>query len=544
MADLPGLLSLVIFLPALGALVVALLPSVSAIRWASLAVTGATFVLSLGLWMAFDPAVSTATAPQLATRVPWFGSVDISYFVGLDGLNLLLILLTTLLGPIVVLSSWTYIGTKHKGYYALLLLLETGVLGVFAAFDVFLFYIFFELTLIPMVFIIGIWGGEDRVYAAVKFVIYTLVGSLLMLVGVLWLGFEAGAALGAPGGFTTDWYKLVSFGVPASAQMWLFALFGLAFAIKVPLFPLHTWLPDAHTQAPTGGSVVLAGVLLKMGTYGLLRFVVPFFPNASERLALPIAILAVVGIVYGALVAFAQTDVKKLVAYSSVSHLGFVVLGLFAFDVVAVQGALIQMVNHGISTGALFLIIGMMVERRHTRAMADYGGIAKTVPVLTFFMLFSVFASAGLPGLNGFVGEFMILIGSWNSPTVGNPLLVAVATTGVIFAAVYLLWMVYRTFYGEVTDPKNEAMADLNGREIGLLLPLAALMLLLGFWPAPFLEQSERSVRSLLETSVAKAEAVEAAAPGEAVVVEVAWPAEIATQAPPPAAPDHDAPAH
>ena len=539
MADLPGLLSLVIFLPAVGALVVAFLKNVDAVRWASLAITGVTFVLSLGLWLGFDPAASTAEAPQLATRLPWFGSVDISYFVGIDGLNLLLILLTTLLGPIIVLSSWTYIGKAHRGYYALMLLLETGVLGVFAAFDVFLFYIFFELTLIPMVFIIGIWGGEDRVYAAIKFVIYTLVGSLLMLVGVLWLGFEAGDAVNG-GVFTTDWYKLVQFGMPLGLQYAMFGLFALAFAIKVPLFPLHTWLPDAHTQAPTGGSVVLAGVLLKMGTYGLLRFVVPFFPNASAELAMPIAILAVVGIVYGALVAFAQTDVKKLVAYSSVSHLGFVVLGVFAFDTIAVQGSLIQMVNHGLSTGALFLIIGMLYERRHTRAMADYGGIAKTVPVLTFFMLFSVFASAGLPGLNGFVGEFMILIGSWNSPTVGNPLLIAVATTGVIFAAVYLLWMVYRTFFGEVTNEANTTMKDLNGREIGLLVPLAALMLLLGFWPSPFLAQSERAVRSLLETSELKASAVESAGADEVVVVPVAWPDDVALTPPPaPATPAH-----
>ncbi|PAP77641.1 complex I subunit 4 family protein [Rubrivirga marina] len=539
MADIPGLLSLVIFLPALGALALLALPSVSSIRWAALATTGVTFVLSLGLWLGFDPAVSTAEAPQLATRLPWFGTVDISYFVGIDGLNLLLILLTTLLGPIIVLSSWTYIGKAHKGYYALMLLLETGVLGVFAAFDVFLFYIFFEITLIPMVFIIGIWGGEERVYAAIKFVIYTLVGSLLMLVGVLWIGFEAGDAVNG-GVFTTDWYKLVQFGMPLGLQYAMFGLFALAFAIKVPLFPLHTWLPDAHTQAPTGGSVALAGVLLKMGTYGLLRFVIPFFPNASERMAMPIAILAVIGIVYGALVAFAQTDVKKLVAYSSVSHLGFVVLGVFAFDTIAVQGSLIQMVNHGISTGALFLIIGMMYERRHTRAMADYGGIAQTVPILTFFMLFSVFASAGLPGLNGFVGEFMILLGSWNSPTVGNPVLIAVATTGVIFAAVYLLWMVYRTFFGEVTNEANTTMKDLNGREIGLLVPLAALMLILGFWPSPFLAQSERAVRSLLETSELKAAAVADAAPDEVVVVPVAWPDDVALTPPPaPAAPAH-----
>jgi NADH-quinone oxidoreductase subunit M len=529
LADLPGLLSWVIFLPALGALGVLLAPSVSAVRWVALAVTSVVFVLSLGLWAGFDAAASTATAPQLGARLAWFPTVDITYFVGVDGLSLLLLLLTTLLGPVVVLSSWHYIGKAHKGYYALLLLLQTGVTGVFASFDLFLFYVFFELTLIPMVFIIGIWGGEDRVYAAVKFVLYTLVGSLLMLVGVLWLGFQAGDAVNG-GVFTTDWYKLVQFGVPMDAQMWLFGLFGLAFAIKVPLFPFHTWLPDAHTQAPTGGSVVLAGVLLKMGTYGLLRFVIPFFPNASELFAMPVAILAVIGIVYGALVAFAQTDIKKLVAYSSVSHLGFVVLGLFAFNTVAVQGALIQMVNHGLSTGALFLIIGMLYERRHTRAMGDFGGIAKSVPVLSFFMLFSVFASAGLPGLNGFVGEFLILIGSFSSPTVGNPLLIAVATTGVIFAAVYLLWMVYRTFFGEITDPANAEMKDLNGREIGLLMPLVVLMIWLGMGPAPFLAQSERAVQSLLDTAQAKIAAVEAAAPGEAVTIEVAWPAEVAMQ--------------
>ena len=525
---IPHLLSVVLFLPALGALAVLAMPSVNGIRWTSLAVTTLTFVLSIGLWMGFDPAVSTATAPQMADLVQWLPGVGTTYHVGIDGLNLLLILLTQLLGPIVVLSSWTYIGKAHKGYYALILLLQTGVTGVFASFDLFLFYVFFELTLIPMVFIIGIWGGEDRTYAAIKFVLYTLVGSLLMLVGVLWLGFKAGAATGAMGGFTTDWYALTSFGVPTGAQAWLFALFALAFFIKVPLFPLHTWLPDAHTQAPTGGSVVLAGVLLKMGTYGLLRFVVPFFPNASQTFALPIAILAVIGIVYGALVAFAQTDIKKLVAYSSVSHLGFVVLGLFAFNTVAVQGALIQMVNHGISTGALFLIIGMLYERRHTRAMADYGGIAKSVPVLTFLMLFSVFASAGLPGLNGFVGEFMILLGSFSSATVGNPLLIAVATTGVIFAAVYLLYMVYRTFFGDITDEANTMMKDLNGREILLLMPLVVLMVWLGFGPAPFLATSERAVQSVLMTAEAKAVATRQAAPDVAVVVPVQWPAEVA----------------
>ncbi|MEM1043932.1 MAG: NADH-quinone oxidoreductase subunit M [Bacteroidota bacterium] len=499
LASVPHLVSVVIFLPALGALAVLFVPGDSAVRWTSLAVTALTFVISLGLWAGFDAAVPTDAAPQLAEQVPWFPGVDITYFVGVDGLNLLLLLLTTLLGPIIVLSSWTYIGKQIRGYYALMLILETGVLGVFASFDLFLFYIFFELTLIPMYFIIGIWGGENRIYAAVKFVIYTLFGSLLMLVGLLWVGFAAGDAVNG-GVFTTNWYTLVAYGIPLGPQTWLFLLFALAFCIKVPLFPFHTWLPDAHVQAPTGGSVVLAGVLLKMGTYGLVRFCLPFFPNAAQTFALPIAILALIGIVYGALIAYAQEDAKKLVAYSSVAHLGFVVLGVFAFTTEALQGAMIQMVNHGISTGALFLIIGMLYERRHTRMMADYGGIAKSVPVLTFFMIFSVFASVGLPGLNGFVGEFLILIGTFKSEVIGGWAITAIATTGVIFAAVYLLTMLYKTFYGPLDKEENRAMPDLNARELGLLIPLAVLMFWLGFGPAPFLAKSEGAVRSLLET--------------------------------------------
>jgi NADH-quinone oxidoreductase subunit M len=503
LAEIPNLVSWTIFLPALGALVVMFLPSLEAVRWGALVTTVLTFLVSLGLWFAFDPAVATAGAPQLAERAAWFPNVNITYYVGIDGLNLLLILLATLLGPIVVLSSWTYIAKYHKAYYVLLLILQTGVIGVFASFDLFLFYIFFELTLIPMYFIIGIWGGENRVYAAVKFVLYTLAGSLLMLVGVLWLGWQAGLAVN-DGVFTTDWFQLVEYNVPLGPQTWLFLVFALAFMIKVPLFPLHTWLPDAHVQAPTGGSVVLAGVLLKMGTYGLVRFVLPFFPVASQQFAWPIAILAVIGILYGGFVAYAQADAKKLVAYSSVAHLGFVVLGIFAFTTEALQGAMIQMINHGLSTGALFLIIGMMYERRHSRLMADYGGIAKTLPILSFFMVFSVMASVGLPGLNGFVGEFLILLGAFKSDVIGAWWLIALATAGVIVAAIYLLTMVYKTFWGPITNEANAQVPDLNGREIGLLLPMAVLMIVLGFYPAPFLAKSEPAVQSLLQTVEAK----------------------------------------
>ena len=508
--NIPYLTSLVIFLPAAGALLTLFLRRASAIRWTALATTTVTFVLSIGLFVGYDPSVSTALAPQLADV--WAGwlpeGYDVKYFVGIDGLSLLLVMLTTLLGLVVVLSSWTYIGEKQKGYYSLLLLLQTGITGVFASFDLFLFYIFFELTLIPMYFIIGIWGGTERIYAAVKFVIYTLVGSLLMLVGILYLGYAAGEAVNN-GVFTTDWYTLLEYNVPLGTQGWLFAVFAFSFAIKVPLFPLHTWLPDAHVQAPTGGSVILAGVLLKMGTYGLLRFCLPFFPNVAQSYAGLFAVIAVIGIIYGALVARVQADAKSLVAYSSISHLGFVVLGLFAFTTEALQGAVIQMINHGLSTGALFLLVGMLYERRHTRLMEDYGGLATSVPVLTTFMVISVLASAGLPGLNGFVGEFLILLGSFQSTVLNSPVLVALATSGVILAAVYLLHMMYRTFFGELTDEANAQMADMNAREFGLMVPLIVLMFVLGFYPNPFLQQTAPTTEFLLETVEEKRAAVQ-----------------------------------
>ena len=512
----PYLLSIIIFLPLVGALLTMAVRSAQAVRWTALVVTGVTFVLSIGLWTGFS--VEDAAALQFSEGGFHLISraLDVTYLVGIDGISLLLVLLTTLLGPIVVLSSWKYIGRHVKGYYTLLLILQTGTTGVFCAFDLVLFFIFFELTLIPMYFLIGIWGGEERIYAAVKFVIYTMVGSLLMLAAILYLGYAAGQAVNG-GIFTTDYFKLIEFGVPISTQGWLFVLFALAFAIKVPMFPFHTWLPDAHVQAPTGGSVILAGVLLKMGTYGLVRFCLPLFPNAAAEQAILFGVLAVVGIIYGALVSRAQPDAKKLVAYSSVSHLGFVVLGIFAFTLTSLQGAMIQMVNHGLSTGALFLLVGMLYERRHTRQMADFGGIAKSVPLLTFFMVLTALASAGLPGLNGFVGEFLILVGAFSSDVPGMAVLTAAATTGVILAAIYLLWMISRTFFGPLTKEANRTMPDLNRRELATVLPLGALMLLMGVYPQPFLERSEPAVAHLLTMVEEK----QAAAPAEPEEQEV-----------------------
>ena len=520
--DLPFLTSLVIFLPLVGMIVTLLVPGDRGIKMTALITTLATFVVSLGLYFGFD--ASLAGLQMVDEGGTWLPNFDTHYYVGIDGLNLLLVLLTTLLGPIVVLASWTYIKKQIRGYYALLLLLQTGVTGVFTSFDVLVFYIFFELTLIPMYFIIGIWGGENRIYAAIKFVLYTLVGSLLMLVGLLYLGFAAGDAVNG-GVFTSNWFTLIEYAVPLSEQTWLFCVFALAFAIKVPLFPFHTWLPDAHVQAPTGGSVILAGVLLKMGTYGLVRFCLPFFPNAAHDLAMLFGVLAVVGIVYGALVAAVQKDAKKLVAYSSVSHLGFVVLGIFAFNIEALQGAMIQMINHGLSTGALFLIVGMMYERRHTRLMSDYGGIAKSVPILAFFMVFSVLASVGLPGLNGFVGEFLILLGSFKSTVLNAPILVAIATSGVIFAAVYLLTMLYKTFFGTIDREENRTMPDLNVREIALLVPLAILMFWLGVGPRPFLDKSEMATRQLLDTIEAKRNFVSQQSDLDHPGLHFTWPA-------------------
>src|SRR6056297_1785184 len=506
------LLNIVIYLPLLGVLAILLMKEGPAVKWTSFLATSATFLLSLPLLMNFD--ITSSALPQFVTEgSPILETMDVKYLVGLDGLSLLLFMLTTLMGPIVILSSWNSVTKSIKGYYAMLLILQTASLGTFAALDLVVFYVFFELSLIPMYFLIGIWGGSGRIQATVKFFIYTLVGSLIMLVALLYLGFHAGAATGVYE-FTADWRFLSGDGyqIGLVEQTYLFLAFALAFCIKVPLFPFHTWLPYAHTEAPTAGSVVLAAIMLKMGTYGLLRICLPLFPNAFMEFAPYLATLAVIGIIYGALVAMVQKDVKKLVAYSSVSHLGFVVLGLFAFNTIAVQGALIQMINHGLSTGALFLIVGMIYDRTHTRKIEDYGGIAKVVPVFAVMFMIATLASIGLPGLNGFIGEFLILNGTFISDVLPQNAFVVFAALGVILAAVYMLWMYQRVMFGPLKHEKNAKLVDLNAREIGLLVPLVIFMVWIGIRPTDFTQYSEVQVQELLESSNEKRMAIQQSA--------------------------------
>src|SRR5437867_3744355 len=447
------LLTVVTFLPALGAVLVGFLPRGRAelARRTAFGVSAATFLASLPLYLRFDPAVADY---QFVEQAPWMPTLGVSYHLGVDGISLLLVLLTTFLMPLTLLASWDSIERRWKEFAITMLLLETGMLGVFLALDLFLFYIFWEAMLIPMYLIIGIWGGPNRVYAAIKFILYTLTGSLLMLVAILALYFLHGAATGT---YTFDLPVLARYVLPAGrAQNLMFLAFALAFAVKVPMWPFHTWLPDAHTEAPTPGSVILAGVLLKMGTYGFLRFCLPLFPQATITFAPWMFALAVIGIIYGAWVSTVQADMKKLVAYSSVSHLGFVVLGLFTLNPQGMVGAIVQMVNHGLSTGALFLIVGMLYERRHTRLISEFGGLWKVVPALSALFLIVTFSSIGLPGLNGFVGEFLILVGAFQ---VHRPAAI-LATSGIIFAAVYLLWMYQRVIFGEVTNEANRRLPD------------------------------------------------------------------------------------
>ncbi|HEY0729285.1 MAG TPA: NADH-quinone oxidoreductase subunit M, partial [Pyrinomonadaceae bacterium] len=491
------LLTILILLPFAGALAMVLYNFAPPrkdehYRWIALIATVATFVVSLLL---LRGAGATGAEFRFEENVNWIGSIGARYHLGVDGASMWLVLLTTLLMPIAILSSWTAISKRPLAYYAFLLILESAMIGVFVSLDLLLFYLFFEASLVPMFFLIGIWGGERRIYAAIKFFIYTAVGSLLMLVGIIALYFL----------YNTFDYPTLLGAMRASplaprAETLLFGAFALAFFIKVPLWPFHTWLPDAHTEAPTAGSVILAGVLLKMGTYGLLRFNLALFPNASRWWALPIIVLAVIGIIYGALVAMVQPDVKRLVAYSSVSHMGFVVLGLFSFTELGMQGALYQMLNHGVSTGALFLFVGFIYERRHTRTISEFGGLSTPMPWFATLFVFASLSSIGLPFLNGFVGEFFILIGMWTSTAVGHPWIVTMlAATGVIWAAVYMLWMLQRVLFGEVTNPENAKLTDLNTRELGLLLPLLFLMLFMGVYPRVFLDRTLPSVAAIRE---------------------------------------------
>jgi NADH-quinone oxidoreductase subunit M len=467
----------------------------SLIRYLGLIFSLITFIISLTLYGVYD---INKGGFQITDKFSWIENLHISYHVGIDGISLLLILLTAFLTPLTLLSSWKAITTKVKEFTFFMLLLEVGMLGVFVSLDMFLFYVFWEAMLIPMYFIIGIWGGDQRIYASVKFFLYTMFGSLLMLVAIIWLAVYASASLGH---FSTDLIELYSVGptVQSEIQRWMFLAFALSFAIKVPLFPLHTWLPDAHVQAPTAGSVILAGVLLKMGTYGLLRFCLPLFPQSALYFAPYISTLAVIGIIYGALVAMVQKDMKKLVAYSSVAHLGFVVLGIFALTQESIQGAVIQMVNHGLSTGALFLLVGVLYERTHTREISEYGGIAKVVPVFAVFLMIASLSSIGLPGLNGFVGEFLILIGSFKSPVLNNWWFTVFAASGVIFAAVYMLWMYQRIIFGEVKNPKMNSLTDMNKREVFILSSIFIFIVWIGIYPGTFLNVSAKSTQTVIQ---------------------------------------------
>jgi NADH-quinone oxidoreductase subunit M len=502
--DVPYILSWVTYLPALAALVLLFFPRGSEKAIKSVAFLGslATFILSLHLVYHFD---ATRGHMQFEESVPWIhtATYSISHHLGIDGISLFLVTLTTFLTPLAILSSWQSITKRVKPFMICLLTLETGMIGVFCALDLVLFYIFWEVMLIPMYFLIGIWGGERRIYAAVKFILYTMAGSLLMLVAILYLFF-------ANGGTSFDLVQITqqlssgAIQLSRREEFWLFMAFLIAFAIKVPMFPFHTWLPDAHVEAPTAGSVILAGVLLKMGTYGLLRFCLPLFPGAAISAAPYISILAIIGIIYGALVAMVQPDLKKLVAYSSVSHMGLVVLGIFAFTTQGLHGSTIQMLNHGLSTGALFLLVGMIYDRRHTRLISDFGGIAHVSPVYASVFLIVTLSSIGLPGLNGFVGEVLVLMGSFaRSKTYGT-----LAALGMVLGAVYMLWMYQRVFFGKLNNPANTSLTDIGMREKLLLLPIVVMMLWIGVYSDPFLRRMDASIH-LVQQKIENARAPE-----------------------------------
>ena len=489
--------NLVTFFPLVGVLVLFFIKSEQkkTIRWVALLTALATFGISLWMLTQFD---ANNPALQLVTNLPWIqvAGWNISYYMGVDGLSILLILLTTFLTPISILSTWTAVEDRVKDFMIFFLMLEVGMLGVFMAQDLFLFYVFWEFTLVPMYFLIGIWGGPQRIYAAIKFFLYTMAGSLLMLLAILWLGINQGT-------FAVP--DLIAMGgISAGIQTWLFLAFAIAFAIKVPMWPLHSWLPDAHVQAPTAGSVILAGVLLKMGTYGFLRFNLPLFPEAAIQAAPWMAGLAVIGIIYGAIVSYYQQDIKKLVAYSSVSHLGFVMLGLFALNSQGIQGGILQMINHGLSTGALFLLVGMIYEQTHTRDFDVYGGLWKIMPVYGSIMLVVTLSSMGLPGLNGFVGEFTILLGAFGSEAIGSPWFAGLSAIGVILAAIYMLYMFQKIFLGplgsivETVKEHGHALRDLNAREIVTIAPILIFIFWIGLYPKPFFSLIAPAVDNLV----------------------------------------------
>jgi len=489
------LLSSVVFLPLAGALALLFVENRdgrrdSTVRWLAVVVSLLVFADTLLVCALFDPLQADF---QFVERRSWIPAFGIEYAIGVDGISLFLLVLTGFLTPIALLSSWGSVHRKVKEFSLFMLALESGMLGVFVSLDLFLFYIFWDAMLIPMYFLIGIWGYERRVYAAVKFILFTMTGSVLMLVAILGLAYMASAANG--GSYSFDLLKLYELQLPPHLELWFFLAFTLAFAIKVPLFPFHTWLPDAHVEAPTAGSVILAGVLLKMGTYGLVRFSFPLFPHAAAACAPYLAVLALVGIVYGALVAMVQPDLKKLVAYSSVSHLGFVVLGIAALNVQGLEGAVYQMLNHGVSTGALFLIVGMLADRRHTRLIAEFGGLKKVMPRLVAVFMVITLSSIGLPGLNGFVGEFLILLGAFR----WSPAFAVVAALGVILSAVYMLWMFQRVNYGVVTEEKNQSLPDLSVRERWVIVPTVVVAIVMGIAPSIFLRPMEPSIHKLLE---------------------------------------------
>jgi NADH-quinone oxidoreductase subunit M len=492
------LLTAIVFLPALGALAVVLLGALEPrderrLRQIALAFSVVTFLVSLLLWIGFDPG---EPGMQFVERRPWIPAAAIGYHLGVDGISVLLVLLTTFLTPLCLLSAWTQIHERVREFLAAMLLLETGMLGVFVALDLVLFFVFWEAMLVPMYLVIGVWGGPRRVYAAVKFILYTMAGSALMLLAILTL-----YVLQDPKTASFDYLTIVQLRIDPRLQVPLFLAFALAFAIKVPMVPFHTWLPDAHVEAPTAGSVILAGVLLKMGTYGFLRFCLPLFPDASVRFAPLISVLALVGILYGAWVSMVQPDLKKLIAYSSVSHLGFVMLGLFALNAQGIEGGLLQMVNHGLSTGALFLLVGMIYERRHSRLIADFGGLWAVVPLFSAIFLAVTLSSIGLPGLNGFVGEFLILVGTFRVRRWAAVL----GTAGIVFAAVYMLWMYQRVVFGTPRHAEVRQLPDLGPREVLTLVPILVLIVWIGVYPTPFTALTEASVQALLEGVRAKA---------------------------------------